>query len=131
MKSKFDYTIISDFLSPIIKDRIIYELSSEKKRIKGWSRFSHNVDLIINQECFCFKCSSIDEAIKNEIKKEECKEYVILSFEFQEGKAMSFDSALNYLNDKSFAVLLLAGDFLIIKPEYEGGQTPFSVLKKK
>ena len=130
MKSMFDYTIIADFISPSLKDRVIYELATPKKRTKAWERFSHNIDSVINLDYIYFKGNSISNVIKTEIKNSTKNECLVLSFEYQEGKTMSIDKAFDYLFDEVSAVLIFNGNWLVIKSEYEGGEGSFYVLKK-
>lgn len=129
MKSKLDYAIIADFLSPSTKERIIYELSSPKKRIKAFERFSHSAEAIIRAEYIYYKGGAINDTIKSEIKK-SLSECMVLSFEFQQGRSMSIEEAFDYLNDKCIFAIIVIENWLIIKPEYEGGEELFYVLKK-
>ncbi len=130
MKSILDYTIIAEFLSFSSRERIIYELSSPKKRLKALERFSHNVDSVINPECICFKGKVISDAIKSEIKN-SAAECVVLSLEHQQGKKMIIEDALEYLSYECTVVIVVIGNWLILKPEYEGGEGLLYVLKKK
>ena len=128
MKSRLDYAIVADFLSASAKERIIYELSSSKKRIKAFERFSHDTEAIIKKDCIYYKGSVINDTIKSEIKK--CiLECMVLSLEFQEGINMSIEEAFDYLEDTFSFAIIASRKWLIIKPEYEGGQGLFYILK--
>lgn len=129
MAAKFDFIVFEDFISPSLKDRIIYELSSPKKKAKTLGRFSHNVDSVINSDLICFKGNTIDEEIKRTIEK-SVTESIVLSFKHQEGKRMMTGEAFDYLLDESDTVLALMDDWLVIKPEYEGGERLYYILKK-
>ena len=129
MKSILDFNIISDFLSPSAKERIMYEISSPKKRGKAFERFSHSTEAIIRAEYIYYKGKSINDTIKIEIKK-SVSECIVLSFEHELGKKMPIDEAFDYLRYESNVVITVAGNWLIIKPEYEGGEALFYVLKK-
>ena len=129
MERRLDYNIVYEFLSPSVRDRIIYELSSPKKTIKALERFSHSAESIIRTEYLCYKGRIIQEKIISEIKN-SVSEFVVLSPEYQQGKNMSAEEALDYLIDGcSFAVVADEG-WLIIKPEHEGGEGLFYVLRK-
>ena len=130
MKSKFDYAIIADFLSPCTKERIIYELSSPKKRIKAFERFSHSAETIIRAEYIYYKGGAIDDTIKSEIKK-SVSECAVLSLEFQQGRSMSIEEAFDYLNDKCIFAIIVTENWLIIKPEYEGGGRIILCIEEK
>ena len=130
MKSKLDCAIIADFLSVSIKERIIYELSSPKKRIKAFERLSHNVEAIIRTEYIYYKGSVISDSIKYEIKK-TVSECMVLSFEYQQGESMSIEEAFGYLNDTSNFAIIVIENWLIIKPEHEGGKALFYILRKR
>ena len=126
----FDYTTISDFLSSSLKDRIVYELSSPKKSNKAWNRFSHGVDEVINTEYIYFKGNAVNEKIKSEIKNSGTMG-IVLSAECQAGKTMSIDAIFDYLSEECNAALALIENWLVIKPEYEGGKAVFYILRKK
>ena len=130
MKSELDYAIIADFLSPSTKERIIHELSSPKKRIKAFERFSHGVEAIIRAEYIYYKGGAINDATKSEIKK-SVAECMVLSFEFQHGRNMLIEEAFDYLNDNCIFAIIVTEKWLIIKPEYEGGKELFYVMRKK
>ena len=68
MKSRLDYAIIADFLSDSVKERMLYELSSSKKRIKAFERFSHDTEAIIRKEYIYYKGRVINDTIKSEIR---------------------------------------------------------------
>ena len=128
MKTEFDYSVVADFLDSSVRERIVHELSSPKKRIKAIDRFSHNTDSIINTKWLYFKGNSINETIKNEIKSSTA-EGVVLSFKHQDGERMSTDDAFDYLDEECSVILVMMGKWLIIKPEYEGGEGNIFVLK--
>ena len=128
MKTEYDYAVIADFLDSSVKERITHELSSPKKRIKAIDRFSHNTDSIINKKRLYFKGNSINETIKNEIKSSTA-EGVVLSFKYQDGERMSIDDVFNYLYEEYSVVLVIMEKWLIIKPEYEGGEGNIFILK--
>lgn len=130
MKLKLDYCIIADFLSPFVKERIVYEISSPKKRIKAFEKFAHNLEAIINSEYIYYKGNVINDTIKSEIKK-NVSECAVLSLEYHQGKTMSIDEAFDYLIDECIFAMIIIENWLIIKPEYEGGKALFYVLKKK
>ena len=130
MKSRLDYAIIADFLSASVKERILYELSSSKKRIKAFERFSHDTEAIIRKEYIYYKGRVINDTIKSEIRNciSEC---MVLSLEFQGGRNMSIEEAFDYLGDTFSFAIIASRKWLIIKPEYEGGQGLFYILRGK
>ena len=130
MNSIIDYTIIADFLSFPLRERIIYELSSPKKRMKALNRFSHNVDSIINSDYIYHKGKLINDTIKLEIKK-SLSDCIVLSFEHPEGEKMLFEEAFDCLTRKYIFAVIITESWLIIKPEYEGGEELFYILKKQ
>ena len=129
MKSKSDFSIISDFLSPSIRGRIIHELSSHKKRTKALERFSHNIEEILETECIYYKGNVIHDLVKSEIRN-SISECIVLSLEYQQGKKMSIEEAFNYLIGECIFALIADKNWLIIKPEHEGGEGLFYVLRK-
>lgn len=130
MDLTIDYNFIASFFSSSFRERILYELSSPKKRIKVLERFSHNTDSIINSDCIYYKGKSIPAAVKFEIKK-SASECIALSFEHQQGERMLIDEAFDYLYYESSVIIVVISDWLIIKPEYERGEGLFYVLRKK
>ena len=130
MKTKLDYDIIAKFLSPSVKERILYELSSPKKRLKAFERFAHNLDTVIKDECIFYKDSSISDTVKAEIKN-TASECTVLSLEYQQGENMSIDEAFDYLVYECFFAMIITKNWLIIKPERECGKSLFYVLRTK
>ena len=128
MRLKPDYHIIADFLNSSIKERMMYELSSPKKRIKAFERLSHNIESAIKLDHIYYRGNVNNEAVKAEIQK-NIQECIVLSLEYQQGISMSIDEALDYLNDSFFAVIVNE-NWMIIKPEYEGGKESVYILRK-
>lgn len=129
MKSKTDYSIIADFLSSHTKERIMYELSSPKKIVKAFERLSHNVESVIRSDYIYYKGNILSDIIKSEISK-NVTEFIVLSFEYQQGGRMSAEEAFDYLIYECNFAIIASENWLIIKPEYEGGQGLFYVLRK-
>ena len=130
MKSKLDYVIIADFISPSVKERIMYELSSPKKRTKALERLSHNIESVIRTDYIYCKDKVINNTIKSEIKKSG-SEFIVLSLEYQQGKKMLIEEAFDYLTYDCIFAVMANENWLIIKPEHEGGEGLFYVLRKK
>lgn len=129
MKPKHDHEILSDFLSPSVRERIIYEFSSPQKAIKALCRFSHSADAIINANLIYYKGTSFSDTIKSEIKN-SVSECVVFSYEYQQGQLMTTDNALDYLIYDCFFAIAASEKWLVIKPEHEGGKGLFYILKK-
>ena len=130
MTSKLDYNVIAEFLSSSTRERIIYELSSPKKRTKALERLSHNAESIIRTEYLYYKGNVIHDAIRLEIKN-SVLECIVLSLEYQQGKKMSIEEALSYLLNECDFSIIVDKNWLIIKHEHEGGKGLFYVLRKK
>ena len=125
----FEADFVADFLSPAFRERILYELSSPKKIDKALERFSHNVEAVIRKEYVCYKGINIDEKTKLQIKNcaTECS---VLSFRYRQGIRMSIEEAFEYLTAEYNFAMIIASSWLILKPEHEGGQALYYVLKK-
>ena len=66
--------------------------------------------------------------MKNEISRgvSEC----IIASEFSAERICTPNEAFKVLNEEVITLIVAIGNFLIVKPEYEGGKTEFYVLKK-
>ncbi|ARV96484.1 TPA: hypothetical protein QC160_005231 [Bacillus cereus] len=52
MDKEYEELIVRSFFSKKIQDRIIFELTSPKKRVKTLGRLAHNHDTILNSMYF-------------------------------------------------------------------------------
>ena len=119
-------TIEQEFIKRYIdngyQERLLLELSSAKRRSKALSRFSHNVEEILNK--------SIVKKIANfgDIKETDNTLYVI-SWDKNDGTQISFADAIKYCETTYTSVVLIGEAFALIKEETEDGAPKIFYLK--
>ena len=122
-----DITIEQEFIKRYIdkgyQERLLLELGSAKRRTKALSRFSHNVEEILNK-------SIVKKEITNfgDIKETDQTIYVI-SWDENDGTQTSFADAIKYCEAAYTSVVLIGEDFALIKEETEGGTPKIFYLK--
>ena len=122
-----DITIEQEFIKKYIdkgyQERLLLELGSTKRRTKALSRFSHNVEEILNK-------SIVKKEITNfgDIKETDQTIYVI-SWDENDGTQISFADAIKYCEAAYTSVVLIGKTFALIKEETEGGTPKIFYLK--
>ena len=122
-----DITIEQEFIKKYIdkgyQERLLLELGSAKRRTKALSRFSHNVEEILNK-------SIVKKEITNfgDIKETDQAIYVI-SWDDNDGTQTSFADAIKYCESAYTSVVLIGKTFALIKEETEGGTPKIFYLK--
>jgi len=99
------------------------ELGSAKRRTKALSRFSHNVEEILNK-------NTIKKTVTNfsDIKENDKTVYII-SWDKNDGTQTSFADAIKYCEAAYTSVVLIGKTFALIKEETEGGTPKIFYLK--
>ena len=100
----------------------------QKKKDKAWARFSHSMDLVFNMQLLYFKGNIITQGLKREILY-EASECAVMS-EFAGVKKCTPNEAFTALSCEAGAIIVAIGNWLIVKPEYEGGKKEYYVLRK-
>lgn len=119
------------FIKKEYRPRILYELSSLKKRGKALSRFAHDAENILKKECIYQKKSSF--TIQELICEFGFYEKVyILSEDGDDAHYLNFEEALSrMMNDYLAKIFIFSGDSAFIKTEAEDGSSMKFILKYK
>ena len=122
MNITIEQEFIKRYIDKGYQERLLLELSSAKRRSKALSRFSHNVEEILNK--------SIVKKIANfgDIKETDNTLYVI-SWDKNDGTQISFADAIKYCETTYTSVILIGEAFALIKEETEGGAPKIFYLK--
>ena len=114
---------IKKYIDKVYRERLLLELSSAKRRTKALSRFSHNVEEILNK-------NTIKKTVTNfsDIKENDKTVYII-SWDENDGTQISFADAIKYCEAAYTSVVLIGKTFALIKEETEGGQSKMFYLK--
>lgn len=119
---------VNDFINPLYRDRLLFELKTSKKRINALMRFSHNMNDLVKKEMIYSKLKKFDN---NELKKFlNGKEFYIISFKYLNGIIMNIDEILDYINNEFMPVIICGNNIAVIKKEFEKGEDNFYLLKK-
>ena len=123
MNTTIEQEFIKRYINKGYQERLLLELSSAKRRTKALSRFSHNVEEILNK-------SIIKKEITNfgDIKETDQTIYVI-SWDENDGTQTSFADAIKYCEAAYTSVVLIGKTFALIKEETEGGTPKIFYLK--
>ena len=123
MNIVIEQEFIKKYIDKGYQERLLLELSSAKRRTKALSRFSHNVEEILNK-------SIIKKEITNfgDIKETDQTIYVI-SWDENDGTQTSFADAIKYCEAAYTSVVLIGKTFALIKEETEGGTPKIFYLK--
>ena len=122
MNIAIEQEFIKKYIDKGYQERLLLELESTKRRTKALSRFSHNVEKILNK--------NITKKITNfgDIKETEKTIYVI-SWDENDGTQISFADAIKYCETVYASVVLIGNAFSLIKEETEGGTPKIFYLK--
>ena len=122
MNITIEQEFIKRYIDKGYQERLLLELSSAKRRSKALSRFSHNVEEILNK--------SIVKEITNfgDIKETDKTLYVI-SWDKNDGTQISFADAIKYCETTYTSVVLIGEAFALIKEETEDGAPKIFYLK--
>ena len=122
-----DIAIEQEFIKRYIdkgyQERLLLELGSAKRRTKALSRFSHNVEEILNKNITKKTITNFSD-----IKETDQTIYVI-SWGKNDGTQTSFADAIKYCETAYTSVVLIGKTFALIKEETEGGTPKIFYLK--
>ena len=123
MDIAIEQAFIRKYIDKGYQERLLLELGSAKRRTKALSRFSHNVEEILNK-------SITKKTITNfsDIKETDPTVYVI-SWDKNDGTQTSFADAIKYCETAYTSVILIGEAFALIKEETEGGTPKILYLK--
>ena len=123
MDKSVEQFFVKTYIDKDYQERLLFELSSIKKRSKALSRFSHDVESV-------FKKSVNKKIITNldDFQEKDQTVYVI-SWDEKDGTTMSLSDAIRYLESSYMSAILIGKDFSLIKEEPEKGAAKYFILR--
>ncbi len=119
-----------NFIQKRWQDRLIYELSKEKKRKTALSRFCHNAENYIKKDTIIYKGCNLDD-IFNIIAVKTGEGCYIISWDKDDGLCVNLRQALDKIDNAGLSMILIFSDYSIIITEREHGDTLKYLLKRK
>ncbi len=123
MNIAIEQEFIKKYIDKGSQERLLLELGSAKRRTKALSRFSHNVEEILNKNITKKTITNFSD-----IKETDQTIYVI-SWDKNDGTQTSFADAIKYCEAAYTSVILIGEAFALIKEETEGGTPKIFYLK--
>lgn len=131
MDTEFENMFIKNFFDRQFCDRLQYELSSSKKRIKFFSRIAHECEKYIKHQYIVDKDNMLlpRKLICKYILTKEC--YVIAYNDDYDGQFVRFEDALNKLwsNGSPYVLVNTSCDCTYIETEYNFSEHCSYILK--
>lgn len=125
----YEEKFVNDFINTSHRDRLLFELKSQKKRLNALMRFSHNIDgLLINGKIYSILKKFDYSTLKSFLNEQEL--YVI-SFKFLNGAIMSVTEVLEYLDNEYMPVIVCGNNIAVIKKEFEKCSDNYYLLKNR
>lgn len=119
---------VKNFIKKDKRERLLYELSSPKKREQAIQKIAGSV----NDKCIVFSGPTTESRLNSmvaEIIGKNCQFYVISDGE-DDGNVLPFDKAFAHLCEWGGAYVLLCGTTVaVVKEEYVAGPFFATVLK--
>ena len=125
MKKSVEQNFIKTYIDKNYQERLLFELSSSKKRSRALSRFSHGAETVLSK--------TLDRKIItgfNELHENDKTVYVI-SWDENDGMDVPFEKAIRYCENTYTAVILIGSAFSLIKEEVESGSSKVFYLKAR
>ncbi len=127
MNNKIEKIFVNNFIKRPYKERLLFELKSEKKRLHAIMRFCHNAEEFLKQNTVYSKQKTISKENIDCFFDE--KELYVISFKYLNGVLMPIDEVARYLNHEYLPVIVCGINNVIIKNEVEQGNCTFFFLK--
>lgn len=124
MNTDTEQEFVRNYIDKNFQDRLIYELSSSKKRVNAMARFSHNAEAVLDKSLNKKVIKSHDE-----IRESDKTLYLISSGE-NDGVTLPFSDAIRHCENSYSAVIVIGKGFSLIKEETECGKPKMLYLKK-
>lgn len=131
MDKIFEQEFVYQFLNRRIRERILFELNSNKKRINALMRFSHSIDDIIDERNIVSKTNVLIKENLSKIFFHNRLMVYVISYKLLDGKMMTVDDAIEHANNEYSPVIMYCDRTAIIKSEYESGSPMYYILKCK
>ena len=123
MNIAIEQAFIKKYIDKGYQERLLLELGSAKRRTKALSRFSHNVEEILNKSIAKKEITNLGDI------KETDKTLYVISWDKNDGTQTSFADAIKYCETAYTSVVLIGESFALLKEETEGGTPKMFYLK--
>lgn len=118
MNSQKEQVFIEKYINKRYKERLQFELSSQKKRRDGLDRFSHDTESVIDSKKLTLKTNTLNKPFFIKLFSNANSVYV-LSDKYLDGKEMSITDAYEYAINEYCAVVICCDGCAVIKSESE------------
>ena len=127
IESKF----VNDYILKAKRDRLLFELGSDKKREKALARFSHEAEEIFDSKkiIYCGVELTAGEAI-DFFKEKKIKNFYVVSSSQNDKIVLAAEMALNYCFSEYMPVILIGEDYAFVKCEVELGASKRIILHR-
>ncbi|MBE6697727.1 MAG: hypothetical protein E7581_04310 [Ruminococcaceae bacterium] len=108
------------------RERLLFELQSQKHRPKALSRFAHDCQSILQSGYRVFGTGELESLIT---ASAQTQGYLISDGQ-GDGMTLPVAKAMDTLHQAYLATILITPHFTVIKPEAEGGKQVFYLFEK-
>lgn len=128
MNFALEEQFVTNYINKEYKDRLLFELNSNKKRENALSRFSHNAKDLLKKGKIQLTLTSFEQAKLQSFLKET--DYYVISAIHLDGVTMTKSQVLTYLDESFGPVIVCGANIAIVKKEYEVGTDNYFLLNK-
>ena len=124
MNNKFELEFVNNYITKGKRERLLYELTSKKKRKNAISRFCHNTLAYIDKNKVVYEGNTISVyELEKLIKKySKNKEGYVISWESDiDGRILPIDNAINEVIGNGMASIVIFSNVILIETEQEQG----------
>lgn len=121
---------VNNFIVKTRRERLFFELRSDKKRKNAIGRFCHISSQYLDDSKILIKSKTITrQEIKDIINKYIDREWYLISWDENfDGKVYKAEEALNIIMNMGMAAIMFCGDYAIVIEEQEKGAPDKYVL---
>ncbi|WP_167957545.1 hypothetical protein [Anaerosporobacter faecicola] len=134
MSLEYEEEFVEKFLTKNKRERLLFELSSTKKREHAIGHFCHNTLDYIDENKIVYMGNTLSnsELIKK-LRSYSMKSlvYIISWNENLDGSLMEVDKAINEIEEEGMASIIMLGNAILIKTEQEQGAAVNYILYSK
>lgn len=122
MNKSIEQSFVKTYIDKKYQERVIFELSSAKKRTKALSRFSHNAETALGKSVNIKIITDFSEL------RESNKTVYVISWDENDGMQVPLEDAINYCENTYTSLMLIGNHFSLIKEEVESGKAKILYL---
>ena len=125
MNKEIELFFIDTFVDKRLKDRIEYELQSNKNRTKAINRFAHSTEDVIKKQCIYKKGHDI--TLEDLLKLTKSRTGYYISCNKYDGLELDITTAYDICSNEYGASIIVLEDAAYVKEETSMG-TPFKFI---